>query len=470
MKRALVWFRQDLRLHDNEALLDAIASADEVFGVYVFDARTFKGKTGFGFPKTGAHRARFILESVTDLRKQFRQLGSDLIIRIGHPEDELFGLAKSLKSHWVFCNRERTQEEVFVQDELEQRLWSIGQEIRCSRGKMLYYTADLPFPVTHTPDAFSQFRKETEPITPVREPLPFLVDKLTALPIHLDAGEMPCLKDFHLSEPAESFVPGGETAALERLNQFLWETRSIDHYKESHNTFSGPNCSSHFSPYLSQGCLSPKMVYWKVKEYESDFGSNPSTEALTHVLLWRDYYRLMGKKHGNRIFLRHGFRDREVSASRDLDLLQLWILGKTGIPVVDANMRYFRRFGYMSDRGRQLVAGFLIHDLKLDWLLGAEYFESQLIDYDSCSNYGNWQQIAGIGPDQREERNYNLYSQAKRYDPKGDFVRSYLPELANLGGAAIHLPDQAEKRVLQEAGIKLGTTYPYPVIETDRWI
>ena len=159
-KRAIVWFRQDLRLHDNEALQDALASADEIMPVYVFDERVFSGKTRFGFPKTDKFRARFIIESVQDLRKTLRSLGSDLIIRKGKPEEILFELARDIKANWIFCNRERTQEEVDVQDVLERNLWSIGREIRFSRGKMLYYTADLPFPVTHTPDTFTQFRKK----------------------------------------------------------------------------------------------------------------------------------------------------------------------------------------------------------------------------------------------------------------------------------------------------------------------
>ena len=171
-RRAIVWFRQDLRLHDNEALLDALKSADEVIPVYVFDPRIFKGKTKYGFPKTGSFRAKFILESVIDLRASLQAIGSDLWVRIGKPEEVIFELARSVKSSWVFCNRERTQEEVLVQDALEKNLWTIGQEIWYSRGKMLLYTADLPFPVPHTPDVFTQFRKEVEKIVPVRDPLP----------------------------------------------------------------------------------------------------------------------------------------------------------------------------------------------------------------------------------------------------------------------------------------------------------
>jgi len=170
-KKVIVWFRNDLRLHDNEALTDALTAGDQVVPVFIFDERTFRGKTSFGFDKTGKYRAKFIIEAVTDLRKQLQSRGSDLYIRVGKPEDELFALANELKSSWIFCNRERTQEEVAVQDVLEHNLWSIGQEIRYCRGKMLYYTSDLPFPVTHTPDVFTQFRKEVERFVQVREPL-----------------------------------------------------------------------------------------------------------------------------------------------------------------------------------------------------------------------------------------------------------------------------------------------------------
>ena len=194
-KRAIVWFRSDLRLHDNEAVQEALRSAEETLFVYIFDERIFKGKTKFGFPKTGKFRAQFILESVEDLRQNLQKRGADLIIRVGKPEDILFDLARLSRSSWVFCNRERTYEEVKVQDALEQKLWTVGQEMRYVRGKMLYYTADLPFPVPHTPDTFTQFRKETERITAVREPLP-TPDRLSKTTYEIQAGSLPTLEDF----------------------------------------------------------------------------------------------------------------------------------------------------------------------------------------------------------------------------------------------------------------------------------
>ena len=230
---------------DNEALTHALQSAEEVVPVYIFDPRVFQATTRFGFDKTGPYRARFIIESIRDLRQSLQRLGSDLYVRIGKPEDELFRLARQLKSSWIFCNRERTQEEVDVQDALERNLWSIGQEIIYSRCKMLYYTQDLPFPVTHTPDVFTAFRKEVERFVPVRAPIPSPeAADFNPLSIELDMGEIPSLEDFgHSStEPDKrSVLPfrGGETEGLKRLAYYLWDSDLIGEYKETRKRTAG---------------------------------------------------------------------------------------------------------------------------------------------------------------------------------------------------------------------------------------
>ena len=434
-RRAIMWFRLDLRLHDNEALQDAMRNAYEVIPVFVFDDRVFKGETSFGFPKTGKYRAKFILESVADLRQSLRKLNSDLIIRVGNAEEILFDLAKATKTSWIFCNRERTQEEVRIQDTLEQKLWSIGQEMRYNRGKMLYYTADLPFPIQHTPDVFTQFRKEVERIVPVREPLARPSQTFNPLSIDLEPGEIPTLEDFgHRNfEPDPRAVlnfKGGETEGLKRLQYYLWETNIVKDYKESRNGLLGGDYSSKFSPWLSQGCISPKMVYHELKKYEQERGANESTYWLFFELLWRDFFRFMGKKYGNKIFQKGGTRGQiDPKWIEDAALLKRWTEGKTGIPFIDANMLELKNTGFMSNRGRQNVASYLSKDLNLNWQMGAEYFESMLIDYDVCSNWGNWNYIAGVGSDPREDRYFNIETQSKRYDPEGTYVKHWLAEL-----------------------------------------
>lgn len=468
---AIVWFRQDLRLHDNEALTTALRMADEVIPVYIFDDRVFKGTTRFGFPKTGAFRAKFILESVEDLRLSLRELGSDLIIRSGRPEVILAEMAQQRKCSWVLCNRERTQEEVFVQDALEQKLWAFGVELLYTRGKMLYHTQDLPVPVHHTPDTFTQFRKDNENVTLIRQPLP-APTALTTLPAIFEPGEIPTLSDFGLEEPVadpRSVLPfkGGERAGLQRLRYYFWEKDLLAQYKETRNGLIGGDYSSKFSPWLAAGCLSPKLIYYEIKRYERERTSNQSTYWLFFELLWRDYFRLLGKKFGNKIFLKSGPQNKPLRhLKNNTELFKSWAEGKTGVPFIDANMRELNATGFMSNRGRQNVASFLVKDLKVNWQMGAEYFESLLIDYDTCSNWVNWNYVAGIGSDPREDRYFNILTQARNYDPRGAYVQLWLPEFAQVPIEKIHRPDLLCAADRQE--FKLNG-YPKPMVRIEKW-
>jgi deoxyribodipyrimidine photo-lyase len=475
-KRVIVWFRQDLRLHDNEALTDALKSGEEVIPVYVFDERIFKGRSRFGFRKTELFRARFIIESVKDLKKSLRLLGSDLIIRIGKPEEEIFEIAQKLKSSWIFCNRERTRDEVMVQDALEENLWTIGQEIIYSRGKMLYYTQDLPFPVTHCPDSFKNFRKEVERIVQIREPLPKPDQLFKPLTIEIENGEIPALEDLGYEDIPNALrdvmnFKGGETEGLKRLQYYLWESKKINSYDERRNELLGDNFSSKFSAWLSQGCLSPKMIYHELKKFESERGDNKSIYSMYLALLRRDFFRLIGKKHGNNIFLKGGIvKKANPDWKNDRHLLNLWKDGRTGVPFVDANMREIKHTGYMSIRGRKCVSQFLIKDLQVNWQMGAEYFESMLIDYDPCSNWGNWNCVAGVGIDIGELRNFNIIAQAKRYDPMGLYVKKWLPELSVVPENKIHLPDTMSIEEQNTSQVRIGSDYPKSMISSAKWV
>ena len=475
-RTAIVWFRRDLRLHDNEALSNALRYADTVLPVYILDEREWRGKLPHtGLPKVGVHRARFILEALADLRASLRARGADLIVRSGRAEDILPELTQRAQASWVFCNRERTAEELAVQNAVEQEVWAIGREVHYSRGKLLYYTADLPFPVTQTPDVFTTFRKETERITPVREPLP-VPGRVPLCAAGVEPGDIPTLADYGMAEPpgderAALRWRGGETAGLDRLAYYLFGSHAVSTYKETRNELLGGDFSTKFSAWLAQGCLSPKQIYHEVRAYEAKNGANDSTYWVIFELLWRDFFRLMGKKHGNKIFHKGGFREDgdHPRWKRDADLLRRWIEGQTGTPFVDANMREIARTGFMSNRGRQNVASYLVKDLGLDWRLGAEYFEHALIDYDVTSNWCNWQYVAGVGTDPRENRYFNILSQAQRYDPQGDYVHHWLPELAEVPAEHIHTVDQLDDAQQSRYGIRLGADYPTPLIPSSKW-
>lgn len=433
-KIAVVWFRNDLRLHDNEALTEALRRADVIVPVYIIDDRLFQGKTRFGFRKTGVFRARFLLESVQDLRKSFHTLGTELLVRSGKPELIIPEIARELKATWVYCNRERTREEVEVQDALEKQLWASGLELIYCRGKMLYHTTDLPFPVNQTPEIFTQYRKEVERQTQVRAPLPRPEGPLAPFSTTLAAGKIPSLEELGYEEPEQDdravlTFEGGESAGLARLQYYLWETDLIKAYKETRNGLLGGDYSSKFSPWLACGCLSPKQIYQELKRYEAQRGANESTYWLFFELLWRDYFRLVAKKHGNKIFLAGGIKgEKNPKLRNDFKNLERWTQARTGVPFIDANMKELALTGFMSNRGRQNVASYLVNDLKVNWQMGAEYFESMLLDYDPASNWGNWNYVAGVGNDPRENRYFNPKTQAERYDPQGVYVRHWLPE------------------------------------------
>ena len=171
----------------------------------------------------------------------------------------------------------------------------------------------------------------------------------------------------------------------------------------------GENYSTKFSAWLGLGCLSPREIYYELKKYERQFSANESTYWLEFELLWRDYFRFMMKKYSNLFFQQTGIKAKtDLLHQHNNDTLLTWINGKTGVDFIDANMIELKLTGFMSNRGRQNVASYLCNDLKLDWRYGAAYFEQQLIDYDVCSNWGNWAYLAGVGNDPRGNRVFNI--------------------------------------------------------------
>ncbi len=412
--KAIVWFRQDLRLHDNEALVDAIAQNQFIVPVYIFDPRVFIQLENLNIPKTDSFRAKFIIESVTALRNALLEFNVNLIVRVGNPEEEIFKIARRLKTKWVYCNRERTQEEVLVQDRLEVALWSIGQEMRYSRGKMLFYTQDLPFPITHTPDTFRQFYKEVGRFVDIRKPLP-VPKEIPSYEHYIDLGEIPSLIDLNLENTVETnckeefCFKGGEEEGLKRLDMFV-------------ERFSKLKSCSFFSPWLSQGCLSPKTVYFAIQESEN------KDEIIQHLMV-RDFFRLMGKKHLNSIFIKGGITQNfNKSFSQNTDILNDWINGKTEEPIVNAYMNQLKSTGHISLLGRKITSHFLVNTLNVDWRMGAAYFESILIDYDPCSNWVNWNEIAGLTIDARHYCSTNYIQLHKNQDPENLFLKKWISE------------------------------------------
>lgn len=456
-KQAILWFRNDLRLHDHEALVTALQKADQVLPVYCLDPRQF-GTTPFGFPKTGGFRANFLFESLQSLRKRLQDKGSDLLVIHGKPEEQLPQLAEEHNCSWIFAHEEVAEEEIKVEQALEQALFQGGITLELSSGATLYHPEDLPMPIKALPDVFTKFRKQVEKESILRE----VFDTPRSIPTielaHWGAIPKPEPVD---SDPRRALMmTGGEIAGINRLQEYFWERNCLKSYKETRNGLLGEDYSSKFSPWLALGCLSPRYIETEIRKYEELRIANDSTYWLLFELIWRDYFRFVVKKYGNRVFQPGGIKQIEGSWSTNARIFEAWRTGHTGHPFVDANMRELLLTGFMSNRGRQNVASFLVKDLKLDWRMGAEWFESQLIDYDVCSNWGNWNYVAGIGNDPRETRYFNVASQSKRYDSSGEYIRTWIPELSNLPTEMIHEPWTIDKKELARYQVTLGHQYP----------
>lgn len=418
MKTSIVWFKTDLRLHDNETLIKAISQSDEIIPVYCFDESNFV-TTEFGFKKTGNFRAQFLLESLADLDRNLRAKGSGLLIIKGRPEVEIPKIVQQYKATKVFAKKEVSYEEKQIEAKVQEELFKLKCELKIFSTSTLYHAEDLPFSIKDIPDVFTNFRKKTEKDAIIRAA--FDAPKEIKSP-EIEPLQLPTLKELGLNfEPIDSRAvlqfKGGETKAIARLNHYFFETKCISEYKETRNGLVGANYSSKFSAWLALGCISPRFIYDELKKYETQFEANESTYWLVFELLWRDYFRFMMKKYNSKFFQQAGIQDKGIIVNKhNTHQLQEWIDGKTGVDFVDANMKELKLTGFMSNRGRQNVASYLCNDLKLDWRFGAAYFEQQLIDYDVCSNWGNWAYLAGVGNDPRGNRYFNINKQSTDYD------------------------------------------------------
>ncbi len=447
MRRTLLWFKQDLRLDDHPAVQAALA-ADCVLPLFVFDP-TLLRPGDLGIRRMGVHRARFQLESLTALDAELRQRGSRLLVVQGNAAQVIPALLEHLDLNEVLSLEEVAPQERTLVEELRQALGDIP--LRELAGNSLLRREELPTPVEHLPAVFSQFREQVEQRPSVYQPrsapvaLPPLPEAVEPLfeplptPTRLGLGEPVGL-------PISAFpFSGGEVAALARLRDYLWATQGVRTYQENRNGMVGSEYSSKFSPWLANGSLSPRRVAAELRRHEAQYGANASTHQLWQQLLWRDYFRWTLLRHGRALFEAGGLK-ATVRAPQQLDeRFERWCQGRTGMPLVDASMRELAATGFMSNRGRQVVAAYLVHDLGQDWRHGAAWFEEHLLDYDPASNWGNWAYLAGVASDPRRSQAFNALRQARHYDPDATYVSLWLPELRALPQALRHTPFQLSR-------------------------
>ena len=341
----------------------------------------------------------------------------------------------STHSTCVHAEWKISSEETNVEEAVRKAVLRKGNvKLETPWGLTLFHPDDMPFARQECPDTFTHFRKICETQCTVRPLLPTrpLADKpfplLDEFKGELPAGFLPAEVTENLrlrlgvdqirTDPRGIHLAGGETAGLERLDSYLFQTNAIATYKETRNGLIGLQYSSKFSPYLAHGCLSPREIYFAIQRYEQTKVKNDSTYWLVFELLWRDFFKFIGLRHGDRLFYRSGLmRVRDRGWSMEAEKFRRWQQGQTGVPWVDAAMRELLYTGFMSNRSRQNVASFLTQSLGMDWRLGAAWFESTLIDHDVHANYGNWQYGAGVGNDPRGMASRTMLSSSSSSSP-----------------------------------------------------
>ena len=427
-KNALVWFHNNLRITDNKALSDAVIENDRVLGLFCFDPRWFL-PSNYGFKKMEKFRARFLIESVKQLKEALADKNITLIIAFEIAEKMIPEIINEHQISTVYFQKEWTDEESMIVDKV---ITSSLKHVtfKSYYDQFLFHPDDLPFEPAEVPNVFTVFRKRIEKNVAVRK-LPEAIPRMPETNIQKTAtGKIPELSDLGFSDfetDRRSAFPflGGEKEALVRLKNYFFNTKKLGFYKKTRNGLLGVDYSSKFSPWLANGCLSPRMIYWNVKRFESEHYKNESTYWLIFELIWRDYFKYISLKYGNQIFMKTGILRKTRVWKNEIENIRKWIDGDTISPFVNANMIELRETGWMSNRGRQNVASFFTKDLQLDWRIGAAYFEAMLLDYDVHSNYGNWMYVSGVGNDPRD-RKFNVALQAKQYDPKGKYQQSWL--------------------------------------------
>ncbi len=424
--KALVWFKNDLRIQDNTSLRKATQGHESVIAVYCFDPRQF-ATDQFGFKKTEKFRAQFLIETIEDLKAQLANLRIPLYTFFGTPEKNIPELIAKHTITTLYSQHEWTPEESFCIARVVDKIPSTISWIK-SYDQFLFHPDDIPMAIAQIPTVFSNFRKQCEKhssIRPLVHPQPKApsnyFDTQTVIPTLATLG----LDSFETDVRSAFPFRGGATHAWRRIHNYLWETQKLSYYKKTRNGLVGTDYSSKFSSWLANGSISPRQLFYEIKKYEATVVKNESTYWLIFELIWRDFFKYISLKHRHKIFSPNGLSNKKPHSILHKDHVSAWIHGSTPYPFVNANMLELKHTGWMSNRGRQNVASYFAKELRLDWRIGAAYFESLLIDYDVHSNYGNWLYVAGLGNDPRD-RTFNIALQAERYDATQKYRRLWL--------------------------------------------
>lgn len=455
-KPSLVWFRQDLRLHDQPALQAAIAKGGAVIPLFIWAPE----EAGHWAP--GGASQWWLHHSLESLQADLNKLGLTLLLRKQPFIEALFDLIKETGADHVYWNRCYEPSAVHRDAGIKAGLNKMGVKATLFNGSLLYDPWSILTKQSKPYQVFTPFWKaclqQGEPDKPLDQPaaaLPYpgslrsdSLDSLRLMPaVSWDRGLR------------EHWQPGckGAHAALRYAVRHV-----IGQYSRTRNE-PALKGTTELSPFLHFGEISPRMVWHAVR---SHFGEHPDSDEFLRQLVWREF--------AHYLLVHFNWTPNEALYKKynafpwknDEKALRAWQLGKTGFPIVDAGMRQLWNIGWMHNRVRMIAGSFLVKDLLIDWREGARWFWDTLVDADLANNTLGWQWVGGCGADAAPYfRVFNPILQGEKFDSAGEYVRKWIPEIARLPNQWIHQPWEAPQEVLQKAGIVLGETYPLPIVD-----
>ena len=464
-KRAtIVWLRQDLRLQDNPALRAALERGGPVIPVFILDDAVA------GEWQTGGAARWWLHHSLESLDETLRERGSRLILAHGDSEGELQRIIRQTDAGAVYWNRRYDLPGLADDGWIESVLEQAGIEVRTFNGSLL-----------HEPDTIAN--KQGGPFqvfTPYwRHCLTLAVESPVALgakriesprrwPHSLAREELELLPRLGWAAEFPAHWQPGETGAWKRMRHFA--KRAMEDYDGGRNRMAEDG-TSRLSPHLHFGEISPRQVWAEVKrvgESSGVFPPNKGAGVFLNEIGWREFahHLLYHFPHTPELPLREEFSRFQWRSDPKGAMLRAWQKGLTGYPIVDAAMRQLWVTGWMHNRARMIVASFLVKHLRLPWQLGATWFWDTLVDADLANNTLGWQWSAGCGADAAPYfRIFAPVLQGQKFDPQGDYVRRWVPELARLPAKYVHAPWTAPAEVLAKAGVTLGENYPQPIVD-----
>ena len=451
----ILWFRRDLRLDGNPALVAAAQSGRPVLPLFLLDAADMPG----------AASCWWLHGSLASLSESLARLGAPLILRKGDPSKILLALVKETGAATVYWNRCYEPLAVSRDKALKSALAGAGVEVQSFNGSLLAEPWEVKTGSGGAYKVFTPFWRSLSQLS--FDAPPATPEKLTgfdgAVSENVNEGNLrPSAPDWAAGLRA-GWVPG-EAAARHKLSRFV--DGPMDNYRNARD-LPGRDGTSRLSPHLHWGEVSPRRV-WHVARAAADAGGagGGTAEAFLRELAWRDFafhllfhWPEMAEKNGKREFDAFPWRNDKAA-------FRAWTKGQTGYPLVDAGMRELWQTGFMHNRVRMAAASFLVKHLLIDWRRGAEWFEDTLVDADLAVNRASWQWVAGSGADAAPYfRIFNPVLQGEKFDADGAYVRRFVPELARLDTRWLHKPWTAPEKALAEAGVVLGENYPRPIVD-----